>query len=239
MHVFWSWSPSSPSSSSSAAAATAAAAVSLYYHYHCCHHHDHHHHHQILSFLLLSLSSLTQYSSRLFHWHSEKDRDKIVRHGSTKHKKTPNVFMILQLNKMAATLLTLFLQTVAWLKMHAIWIWFKLQKSEMCSCDSNWPWGNICSESRWCHQMETFSALLAISAGNLMCAWLYRCVNNGEAGDLRRQRAYYDVTAMNVWLPRFPHDCLIFKMGQQTPGKRFFIYIKTGPISWCFFNLQL
>ena len=79
--------------------------------------------------------------------------------------------------------------------------------------------------SRWCktwwrHQMETFSELLAICAGNspapansphigqwrgalmfsLICVWINGWVNNREAGDLRRYRAHYDVTVMiNEW----------------------------------------
>ena len=64
--------------------------------------------------------------------------------------------------------------------------------------------------------METFSALLAIYAGNsmvtgefstqrpvtrsfdvsLICAWINDWVNNRETGDLRRHRAHYDVTLM-------------------------------------------
>ena len=60
--------------------------------------------------------------------------------------------------------------------------------------------------------MET--ALLAICAGNspapgefpmtrsfdvsLICVWINGWVNNGEAGDLRRSRAHYDVTVMNT-----------------------------------------
>ena len=60
-------------------------------------------------------------------------------------------------------------------------------------------------ESWWRHQMETFSALLAICAGNspvtalmfsLICVWLNGWVNNREAGDLRRHRAHYDVIVM-------------------------------------------
>ena len=70
--------------------------------------------------------------------------------------------------------------------------------------------------SWWRHQMETFSALLAICAGNspvpvnsphkgqwrralmfsLICFWINGWVNNREAGHLRRYRAHYDVTAM-------------------------------------------
>ena len=41
----------------------------------------------------------------------------------------------------------------------------------------------------WRHQMETFSALLAICAGNSPV--------HGEAGDLRRHRTHYDVDVMN------------------------------------------
>ena len=66
------------------------------------------------------------------------------------------------------------------------------------------------------HQMETFSALLAICAGNspvpvnsthkgqwrgaLVFSWICTridgWVNNGEAGDLRRHRAHYDVNIL-------------------------------------------
>ena len=60
--------------------------------------------------------------------------------------------------------------------------------------------------------METFSVLLAICAGNspvphkgqwrwvlmfsLICARIKDWVNNGDAVDLRRHRAHYDVTVM-------------------------------------------
>ena len=68
----------------------------------------------------------------------------------------------------------------------------------------------------WRHQMETFSALLVICEGNspspvnsphkgqwrgalmftLICARIKAWVNYREAGDLRRNRAHYDVTVM-------------------------------------------
>ena len=68
----------------------------------------------------------------------------------------------------------------------------------------------------WRNQMETFSALLAICAGNspvpvnsphkgqwrvalmfsLICARINDWVNNREAGDLRRYRGHYDVIVM-------------------------------------------
>ena len=77
--------------------------------------------------------------------------------------------------------------------------------------------GLIRHDGWWRHQMETFSALLAICAGNspapgefpakgqwggalmfsLIYVWINGWVNNRKAGDLRRYRAHYDVTVMN------------------------------------------
>ena len=59
----------------------------------------------------------------------------------------------------------------------------------------------------WRHQMETFSALLAICAGNSPVPGAFPTqrpvtrsfdvwVNNGNAGDLRHHRAHYDVIVM-------------------------------------------
>ena len=68
--------------------------------------------------------------------------------------------------------------------------------------------------SWWRHQMETFSALLALCVAgefpaqrpgrwsfdqlmfSLICASINGWVHNREAGDLRRHRAHYDVTVM-------------------------------------------
>ena len=67
--------------------------------------------------------------------------------------------------------------------------------------------------SRWRHQMDPFSALLALCVGNstvtsefpserpalmfsLFCAWLHGWVNNREAGGLRRYRTHYDAIVM-------------------------------------------
>ena len=70
----------------------------------------------------------------------------------------------------------------------------------------------------WRHQMDTFSALLALCAGNspvpvncphkgqwrgaLMfsssCAWINDWVNSREAGDLRCQRGHYDANVMRM-----------------------------------------
>ena len=82
---------------------------------------------------------------------------------------------------------------------------------------SPWPW--------WRHQMEIFSALLAICAGNSPVSGEFPaqrpvtrsfdvffdlCPNKRlskqlEAGDLRRRRAHYDVTVMHHWTVHSPH----------------------------------
>ena len=72
----------------------------------------------------------------------------------------------------------------------------------------------------WRHQMETFSALLAICAGNspvtgdfpaqrpvtqnfdVFFARINGWVNNRKAGDLRRHGAHYDITVMNLILAK-------------------------------------
>ena len=76
-----------------------------------------------------------------------------------------------------------------------------------------------CTEAKatwWRHQMEPFSALLALCAGHspvpvnsphkgqwrgafrfsLICAWINDWVNSREAGDLRSHRGHYDVSVM-------------------------------------------
>ena len=70
--------------------------------------------------------------------------------------------------------------------------------------------------SWWRHQMETFSAQLALCAGNSsvpvnsphkgqwrgalmffsICVWINGWVNNRKAGDLRRHRGHYGVNVM-------------------------------------------
>ena len=95
---------------------------------------------------------------------------------------------------------------VTWTEKSMIWINFK----QNYWAGRSYPW--------WRHQMETFSALLAICAGNssatsefpgkgqchgalmfsLICVWINGWVNNREAGDLRRYRAHYDVTVMQI-----------------------------------------
>ena len=60
-------------------------------------------------------------------------------------------------------------------------------------------------------EMEIFSALLAIFAGNssvpgefpalmfsLICVWIIGWLNSREAGDLRRYHSHYDVIVMSA-----------------------------------------
>ena len=72
--------------------------------------------------------------------------------------------------------------------------------------------------------METFSALLALCAGNspvihkgqwrgalmfsLICVWINGWVNSREAGDLRRHRAHCDVIVMYIIHPGTPATVL-------------------------------
>ena len=89
----------------------------------------------------------------------------------------------------------------------------------------------------WRHQMETFSAVLALCAGNspvpvnsphkgqwrgalmlsLIYAWINDWVNNREAGDLRRQRGHCDVIVMSII--NLPVDTLIMEMQDNTVSR--------------------
>ena len=53
-------------------------------------------------------------------------------------------------------------------------------------------WGIHRSPVNYPHKGEWRGALMF----SLICAWINGCVNNGEAGDLRRHRALYDVTVV-------------------------------------------
>ena len=91
------------------------------------------------------------------------------------------------------------------------WLYVTLSQDELIK-----QMGEFVLTAWWRHQMETFSALLAICAGNspvpgefpaqrpvtrsfdvsLICTRINGWVNNGEAGDLRRHRAHHDLTVM-------------------------------------------
>ena len=93
-------------------------------------------------------------------------------------------------------------------------------------CVPTTRWGGMSSLTTWWrHQMETFSALLALCAGNspvpvnsphkgqwrgalmfsLIYAWINDWVNNRETGDLRRQGGHCDVIVMIQVSRSFSH----------------------------------
>ena len=99
-------------------------------------------------------------------------------------------------------------------------VWYGWSEKKDCNEEQS---GDF-SRSWWRHQMETFSALLAICAGNssvsggfpthkgqwrgalmfsLICAWINGWVNAGEAGNLRRHHTHYDVIVM-IWRHYWP-----------------------------------
>ena len=103
-------------------------------------------------------------------------------------------------------------------------VWSKIEATNFSSLSYGCQWSTcliITLEMRheliwWRHQMETFSALLALCAGSpvnsphkgqwrgalmfsLICAWIIDWINNREAGDLRRHRVHYDVIIMIYW----------------------------------------
>ena len=99
-----------------------------------------------------------------------------------------------------------------------------------------WWDGCVLAHSWWRHQMETFSALLAISAGNssvtgefpaqrpvtrsfdvffVICARINSWVNNGEAGNLRHHRTNYDVIVMGN-IDRSPAERIVYTNARLT-----------------------
>ena len=98
--------------------------------------------------------------------------------------------------------------------------------------------------TRWRHQMETFSALLAICAGNspvtgefpaqrsvtrsfdvfFTCAWTNGWINNQDAGNLRRHRTHYYVTVMINAFGQHPIE---------TFSMRLWIYALSARIKCC------
>ena len=112
----------------------------------------------------------------------------------------------------------------------------------------------------WHHQMQTFSALLAICAGNSLVigefpaqrpvtrnfdvffdlyARINGWVNNPEAGDLRRHSVHYDVTVMDSKLihvsKRGPRRCMYLKT-ESFHGANFGV---TGGTAGCCYRKKL
>ena len=84
---------------------------------------------------------------------------------------------------------------------------FHFQMWQVSSQLSYWTYQLISNcNSWWRHQMETFSALLALCAHkgqwrgafmfSLICAWTKCWANNGDACDLRRHCVHYNVILM-------------------------------------------
>ena len=107
--------------------------------------------------------------------------------------------------------------------------WYSIAKQHFHNCVHIMPLTSVLNEGPllsvylwltkpwWRHQLETFSALLAICAGNspitgeshaqrpvtrsfdvfsLIRVWINGLLNNREAGDLRRYGSHYDNTVM-------------------------------------------
>ena len=95
-----------------------------------------------------------------------------------------------------------------------------MPKIHIC-CGMSWSEELSLLSTWWRHQMETFSALLALCAVNspatvnsphkgewrralmfyLNCAWINGWVNNRDADDLRRHPAHHDVIVMHKYEP--------------------------------------
>ena len=100
----------------------------------------------------------------------------------------------------------------------------------------------------WRHQMETFSALLALCAGNspvpvnsphkgqwrgvlmfsLICVWIDGWVNNREADDLRRRRTHYNVTVMTL-------SCIYFSSHASSLLTKHDVIIRSNSTKWFIF----
>ena len=109
-------------------------------------------------------------------------------------------------------------------------------------------WVRLLTATRWFHQMETFSALLALCVGNppiiggsphkgqwrgammfsLICTWTN---GNRDAGGLRRHRAHYDVTVMTR--PSVCQACLrgvaVYQRSDPTVGRAYEYHQSDGP----------
>ena len=98
------------------------------------------------------------------------------------------------------------------------WLWIHKYVEVLCLLRASDSIYCLSWDPLWRHQMETFSALLAICAGNSPVTGEFpaqtpvtrsfdfffdlrlnkRLGNNGDAGDMRRHRAHYDVAVMKI-----------------------------------------
>ena len=105
----------------------------------------------------------------------------------------------------------------------------------------------------WRHQMDTFSALLALCAGNspvtdksphkgqwrgalmfsFICAWINSWVNNRDAGDLRCHHAHYDVTVM--WIHKNDLST-VYSVVSLTGQNVLCCLARTALIGWLFYQ---
>ena len=108
----------------------------------------------------------------------------------------------------------------------------------------------------WRHQMETFSALLALCAGNSSVTGEFpsqgpvtrsfavifdlcltkRLSKNREAGDLRRHRVHYDITVMTIsWRRREMETLFLASVGGESTGHRWIpSQWASNTELWCF-----
>ena len=117
----------------------------------------------------------------------------------------------------------------------------------------------------WRHQMETFSALLALCAGNspchrwiirtkasdgalmfsLICTWINGQVNNPEASNFRRHPAHYDGTVMyeKIWAIYLFYNHVFFPAHSQISKTLRLISIRhwhdTFTLDWCLIVIDL
>ena len=127
------------------------------------------------------------------------------------------VLLFVRISRLSSVMLTyVYLCSVIYIVVQILIIWIREEVGSTPMCQNDWFW--ITCISWWRHQMETFSALLALCAGNspvpvnsphksqwrgvlmfsLICAWINDWVNNRQAGDLRRHCGHYDVNVMYV-----------------------------------------
>ena len=111
----------------------------------------------------------------------------------------------------------------------------------------------------WRHQMETFSALLAICKGNpsvtdgfphkgqwrgalmfsFIYAWTNGWANNRDAGDLRPSRAFYDITVMRNHVETLCSNCELNNVSEIGAVRISNVQAtRYGPLRWYLIKLM-